>query len=825
MRYEAHNKLKIALLLPVDALLESHAIAEKFYDRDRILRQMSQLKLVSDCEVYFYGSENSVVGDLDEIPEKSLGEPVTCETGAPDAAIGATEVEQRAVDLLGVDDTFVMVIYPDMDEGSIRKSFATELAKAGRELSYLALSVAFSNARPAAVAAIGRASVMAGPTPSGGTSGSTRGTSSAGSSSPGSSGANTSGANSSGADGSGASGDPPAWLPYALAISVSTLIGGSVLLVRDRSRRAAGAAVVSPHALSTPPASGAAPLPPGSPPTGPLPGAGPPWVGPAPAPTPAPGVSTVDPTIVDPELVAAPFPPPPVFDTEPTDPVLGATLAAQAEADAAAILTPAPSAPGNPSFDDPSLTDTASRLALASGYVDADDTPAPVSMDDEGIDIDETLSEEVWDEDWDWDLWDPIDEVEALPEHGRIVRFSIKEDGLMSEKQDAMRVAPREVGGGMVWGVELNDVGEIEGADLSGDEQTNLVAMALWLERRPEHGEDAQPSFLFDIATGTGLVATYDGTGGSGSAPVRTLNSGRELTGAYVASRVARKGTESWFAWVLDNPEDGRPPDEQLHAELKRRLEVELQQGLKASGKFAGSLRRDLPTTIAGSAFIASRDRLTIASLWAGDSRCYVLSPDLGLQQLTVDDTPTRDALEAIVTDAPMSNLVCADRPFVINRGMVEVRLPAIVLSATDGCFGYVATPAHFEYLLLKHLMAAPDVHTWAEGVLDDLDGFTSDDASLALVAFGWPTYADLQAAFATREKVLRANHWDPFAGIDPSDREAFTAARLASWRRYKQLYEEYLPYDPEPTAASEHLAPPAGYLDPAAADDSEPGP
>ena len=52
-----------------------------------------------------------------------------------------------------------------------------------------------------------------------------------------------------------------------------------------------------------------------------------------------------------------------------------------------------------------------------------------------------------------------------------------------------------------------------------------------------------------------------------------------------------------------------------------------------------------------------------------------------------------------------MSNALSADTEFHINYRRVELQSPFLVVCCTDGCFGYVRTPMHFEYLVLSHLL------------------------------------------------------------------------------------------------------------------------
>jgi hypothetical protein len=172
----------------------------------------------------------------------------------------------------------------------------------------------------------------------------------------------------------------------------------------------------------------------------------------------------------------------------------------------------------------------------------------------------------------------------------------------------------------------------------------------------------------------------------------------------------------------------------------------------------------------------------------------HLLTAADGLRVLTRDDAPSGDALELLINDSPMTNLVCADRPFEINQQTVSVQAPVVVLSSTDGCFGYVQTPAHYEYLLLRTLSASASMREWAERMLAELKGFTGDDASLSVAAVGFRSFDELRDAMGPRYEALTAEHWQPFADLDGEDVELFNERRRASWERYRSGYEAFLP-------------------------------
>ncbi len=337
-----------------------------------------------------------------------------------------------------------------------------------------------------------------------------------------------------------------------------------------------------------------------------------------------------------------------------------------------------------------------------------------------------------------------------------------------------MRLLPRDTEGGRSWASEQGD--------LTG---------AGWLEKKDDLGEDAEPT-LRSHESGRGLIGVYDGTGGAGSATARRLRGGQELSGAYVASRLVRDLTENWFANVveggLDSAEVGL-----LRSFVASSLDDEA-EFLADTSTLRGKLSRVLPTTLAAVAYAPLPDDGTLADvIWAGDSRAYVLTPDDGLQALSLDDTRESDALALIRNDQPMDNLISADRPFRLNHRRLEVAGPAVLLVATDGCFGYLRTPAHFEYLLLEVLQGAADLASWTSGVIDALGAFTADDASFALVARGFGSFASLQAAFGARHGYLATEHWDPFRAAG-DDRDAVELLREESWAVYRDLYEARMP-------------------------------
>lgn len=204
-------------------------------------------------------------------------------------------------------------------------------------------------------------------------------------------------------------------------------------------------------------------------------------------------------------------------------------------------------------------------------------------------------------------------------------------------------------------------------------------------------------------------------------------------------------------------------------------------------------MRRVLPTTMAVLAYRLRCGAVQWTTFWAGDSRCYLLEPHNGLQQLTRDDAAVPDALVSLIEDPPMTNYISADKPFNLHHSDASSPLPAILLCATDGFFGYVDTPAAFEYVLLSTMSEASSVTEWSSRLSEAVTGYTGDDASLSLVVLGWRDFGALQVSFAARLEWIYASHWRPVREL-LHDRSAYVNSRSRSWADYRTKYEMRLP-------------------------------
>ncbi|HEY6793234.1 MAG TPA: hypothetical protein VI248_00970, partial [Kineosporiaceae bacterium] len=213
-------------------------------------------------------------------------------------------------------------------------------------------------------------------------------------------------------------------------------------------------------------------------------------------------------------------------------------------------------------------------------------------------------------------------------------------------------------------------------------------------------GEDAEP--ILRDGRELALVGVLDGMGGAGGTVYETPDGPR--TGAYLASRLARDAVEERMLHILD-PEwnlDGPVAARDLQRTVRSVLADALSELHAPPSGLRSRLLRALPTTMALIALQRRErggDQWACHVLWAGDSRAYVVTPDDGACQLTVDDLRDRgDAMANLRGDSLVSNAMSADTDFVVHHGMVELTAPFLVLAATDGCFGYLPSPMHFEH-------------------------------------------------------------------------------------------------------------------------------
>jgi len=334
-----------------------------------------------------------------------------------------------------------------------------------------------------------------------------------------------------------------------------------------------------------------------------------------------------------------------------------------------------------------------------------------------------------------------------------------------------VRIEPHDDGGTAVW----------------HHRDATSLAIGVWTERRLARGEDAEPLFVHHVPTGKGVAGVFDGAGGAGASAAYEADDGTARSGAWVAARTSRAAVESWFCEHVEQGAMVRPDV------LRIRL-GDLLTTMRPSTRrrVVGTMTKDLPTTMAVVSYCLRGHDVDCHAMWAGDSRAYVLTPDHGLQALTRDHTEETDALAQLRQDPPMTNMLSAGSDFIVDSHILLLPRPCVLVCATDGFFGYVDTPAHFECHLLNALHQAFDEGHWSRLLAAKVRSYTADDASLSLVALGFGDFARLRTAFARRRStLLREYDKGRFDLRDPAAERDWTTM---AWHRYRSGYEQRMP-------------------------------
>lgn len=247
-----------------------------------------------------------------------------------------------------------------------------------------------------------------------------------------------------------------------------------------------------------------------------------------------------------------------------------------------------------------------------------------------------------------------------------------------------------------------------------------------------------EDSYVTAAAGPNVLVGVFDGCGGSGAKVYDTYGG---HTGAYLASRIASGVAYDWFQ----------------NSEAIDALEPHLVNALKcykASSKSTSTIRssmaKDFPTTASAAHCTVNGGQVDVHYLWCGDSRGFLLTAD-GLHQMTEDDVQHTTSEPDMRSDGVMTSLCSASKPFHLHDRLIHCTQPCIVFTATDGCFGYVPSPIHFEYLLLDTLLKSSSIEEWRKGMFSILKKISADDYTMCFAAFGFDDFQQLKNTYAAR--------------------------------------------------------------------------
>lgn len=329
-----------------------------------------------------------------------------------------------------------------------------------------------------------------------------------------------------------------------------------------------------------------------------------------------------------------------------------------------------------------------------------------------------------------------------------------------------------------------------QGTDLISEQvEGKNLCLVIDVAKREKRGEDAPPlaySNRHVIAVGV-----FDGMGGSGATEYATPNGSH--TGAYLASRHVKNACLQFVSSLEKCFVDTTDLSRIIKEDLDKCIST---YNIKPSG-LRSALIRILPTTLAMLCAEKEGKQTHVFSYWCGDSRNYILSKN-GLHQVSIDHLSTpQDPLENLRNDESLSNCICQDKPFSIEvYDCGAFSEPVILLSATDGCFGYLKSPMHFEYLLLGALEESKDREEWQARIESKLKEISGDDFSLSLKA----TEGDFdywKKCLRSRFKYINETYIEPIRSLERSVDDAKHQVEIAQtdlydtitslWENYKQ--------------------------------------
>lgn len=340
--------------------------------------------------------------------------------------------------------------------------------------------------------------------------------------------------------------------------------------------------------------------------------------------------------------------------------------------------------------------------------------------------------------------------------------------------------------------MSFDDSSQTRPLRLHGDPLKPLTA-TFCREKISGHGEDAEPvnvelSAYFARA---GAFAVFDGLGGAGCDRY-TYEQNQELTGAKIAADLSAKAFTE-FARDIRLDQRSNVFDtfvtrlEILRSHINAKIIAAHRTYPSQPSQLRSAMRRVLPTTCASAIYISSVDGCRLHVIWAGDSRVYALTP-AGLQVLTHDDIQGNQAIldkPMQMVDAPITNCIeysKNDKQYTLNYRHYNFTSPVILIAATDGCFGYLKTPVHFEHLLLDKLRMSQSMEDWRDRAAAAIGQYAQDDYSMSITCCGWSEFQAVQAAFSARSTQLDTM-------IEHYTADANAVRQSSEWNEYSAHY------------------------------------
>ena len=302
-------------------------------------------------------------------------------------------------------------------------------------------------------------------------------------------------------------------------------------------------------------------------------------------------------------------------------------------------------------------------------------------------------------------------------------------------------------------------------------------------------GERSEDAFAFNIRKKEiQTIAVFDGCGGSGAWKYPEF---KNATGAFVAAQSIAKHYLTWFDSIPASVSNDLDSLSSSFVTTTSDVLLNLKNSCAPMG-VSGSLVKSFPCTAASAIMVPNHDgTISVTSISAGDSRIYFFFFLNGLIQLTKDDIRGNlDSLESLRKSPPMSNLLSADKPYKVSIRQVTLNEPCFIMCATDGVFGYVKTPMHFELMLLRALLSSHTVVGFEKTFTEDIKRITADDSTCLLAFYGWNNFNKIKEGLVRRYDYLESIVQRIDSAVTLSE---FESRANEAWNIYRKqtIYDE----------------------------------
>lgn len=259
-----------------------------------------------------------------------------------------------------------------------------------------------------------------------------------------------------------------------------------------------------------------------------------------------------------------------------------------------------------------------------------------------------------------------------------------------------------------------------------------------------------------------------DGLGGAGSTKHSIIEDGATTvstrTSGYLGSRIVAECVKSYYADNYDllskemTSRDRTANLPHFLESLKERIQSSFEDSMKRWDIKPSHSRtlKDFPTTLASALYFPSPKGLTVLAIWAGDSRVYLFTPKKGLQLLSLDDA--KNAEDEMNSASEMTNCISSGNSFGLNFAVYDLDEPGVCFCCSDGCFDYLQSPLHFEWLLLHTILECmPNAKNdslgvaLADSIRDNMYKSIGDDTTMSGVIYRIDSSQQMKKLFKDR--------------------------------------------------------------------------